>query len=164
MGRIGFSARTVPGPDDADKSGFAAVNCVGNSLQQGKTQGISPNLPPFREIRLENNCDSSLCEKIPYAAAQGIFSRPQGNYSPFRPWQGKWLKIDPLAATKHLLRVVASGDAQKHSNLAIPPQPSCPPRTRSGDRPGYPGGAFGNSPADGFGCTDQSADQVRGSA
>jgi len=56
---------------------------VGNSLPQGKTQGISPNLPPFREIRLENNCDSNLCEKIPYAAAQGIFSCTQGIISAF---------------------------------------------------------------------------------
>jgi hypothetical protein len=70
-------------------------------------QGISPNPPPFSEIRLENLCDSSSLRGNSLRGGAGIFRARRELFPPFRPRQGKWHKIDPLAATKHLMRVVA---------------------------------------------------------
>jgi hypothetical protein len=54
-------------------------------------------------------------EEIPYAAAQGIFRARRESF----PRQGKWLENDPLAATKHLLRIVALGAAQHWARPVI---------------------------------------------
>src|SRR5271167_2517694 len=47
---------------------------------QGKTQGISPNPPPFREIRLENICDSSGLRGNSLRGGAGNFFVHAGNY------------------------------------------------------------------------------------
>jgi hypothetical protein len=90
---------------------------------QGKTQGISPIPPPFREIRLENLCDSRNLrgKSLRGTRRRREFFRARGElFPPFRPRQGKWHKIDPLAATKHLLRVVASAPPLSCPRKAVP--------------------------------------------
>jgi hypothetical protein len=53
-------------------------------------QGISPNLPIFRKMLSKTSHNPVVCEEIPYAAAQGIFSCAQGCVSAFSTGAGKF--------------------------------------------------------------------------
>jgi hypothetical protein len=55
-------------------------------------QGISPNQPLFREIRLGNLSEFRDLRENSLRAAQGIFSRAQGI---FAPEQRIWREVDP---------------------------------------------------------------------
>jgi hypothetical protein len=85
MGRIGCVGNSLAKKNAGNLESRVAFYQVPRreSRRRSRLRSISPNLPPFREIRLGNNCGSGSCEEIPYADAQGIFARPQGIVSGF---------------------------------------------------------------------------------
>jgi hypothetical protein len=68
---------------------FLRFGCVAIPWSQGKTQGISPNPPPFSEIRLENLCASSSLRGNSLRGGAGNFSCAQGIVSAFSTAAGK---------------------------------------------------------------------------
>src|SRR5271169_11338 len=62
------------------RSGFYGSVVWAIPWSQGKTQGISPNPPPFRETRLENICDSSSLPGNSLRGGAGNFFVHAGNY------------------------------------------------------------------------------------
>jgi hypothetical protein len=76
----------------------------------GKKHGISPIQPFFVTVSPENICEFSSLQMNSLrdcATKQGINSRQQGISSALWTGTGNWLKIDPLAAMKHLFRAAA---------------------------------------------------------
>jgi len=60
-------------------------------------------------MRLENICElSSLRDEFPARQNRELIRDNRETIPPYQAGTGKWLRIDPLAATKHFLRVVAS--------------------------------------------------------
>jgi hypothetical protein len=58
-------------------------------------QGISPTQPLFAKFVSETPANTIVCERIPCAVEQGIFSRVQGISSAFWTGAGNLGKIDP---------------------------------------------------------------------
>jgi hypothetical protein len=66
-----------------------------NSLLAGKNARNFADSAAFAKIFSKIPANAMVCERIPRAIEQGVFSRVQGISSAFGPEQGIWAKIDP---------------------------------------------------------------------